>query len=188
MKTIEQLTKTTTATTKDLVHIVEVANSQDKKMEKSDFHNSKPYCSIYGFSNANQTVISVASTYYDLTNGAGWTTTNGLANMFTQNTATGEITYTGENNITIDLQYSAALCLPSGAIQDVQMAASKNGTPIGGTYRSVGVDGVAPSCNNVAGGDIVSLAKGDVVKLVIMNTTSTQNIIVRDFSLKVTQL
>jgi len=183
-KTVEQLTETTTAEGVDLLHLIDVSASQDLKMKKANFHNSKPYASMYMSANGTSTTVAAGSTYYNITTG-GVTILLGQSNKFTY--ANGKMTYTGDEDIVvaIDLTLSATVSTTSSKAFFVIYI---NGVRYVRIESGVFITTGSSNLSNVAANGFATLSKDDYVEVFLINSTGAHNILVGQLSCTIKQV
>lgn len=182
-KTTLQLTETVNATTNDVVAMVDISANQDKMMKKANFDNSKPYGEIY--STGGTMTVAVVDTWYLPTNGGGLTFASGMLNEFTFDSATGRLTYTGEENITVNIDAIASVESDGNAatfkgavfINDVLLARSEQQGYIDPTIHHV-----------IPLGAMVTLGKDDYIQTKWQNNTATDDVNFLNIHYKISQI
>lgn len=186
-KTVKQLTETTTAKTYDLLHIVDIDNDQDKKIKMSNVWGAKPYGESYVYGNSLQTTVSATNTPYDITNGALFTTTQGITNKFTLDTATGILTYTGEEDIIVEVSAVLSWVKSSASGNAVVRAEIYLNGALANNLSVLDYIGNTTTNNPVttAINGLLSISNGDTIGLKVQNATDTNNFVISRANLNV---
>ena len=191
-KTITQLTETTTLKTYDVIHLVDIDNAQDKKIKFANVWSSKPYAESYITGNTTDTVISVATTYYPITNAAAWVTLPGMLNKFTHNNVTGGLTYTGTEPLVIRPMAQVTVASVSAATDVlVGIGIYVDGSLIDGTTAHSVVGGntaAPPGYRNIATMGLYTILTGEGIDVRITNETDTTNLEILDYKLSISTI
>lgn len=190
-KTVTQLTETTTVDTGDVLHIVDVSANQDKKIKVTDLWNAKPYGALYLSGNSNVSTVAVAGTYYNITAGTV-TTTSGIVNKFTHDSANGRLTYTGEDDAVckIDVALSGTMNATLGTNDEVFLAVYVNGALLTGTRVQTFWNGASSSqqYEGVALTGITTLSENDYVEIYVTTQSTTTGVIIDYLNMNITAL
>ena len=184
-KTINQLTETTTLDTNDLLHLVDVSANQDKKIKVANLWKGKPYGECYTYNNATNTVTPLDSAVF-VTNSSAWTVTSGALNGFTLDTATGELTYTGTEDIIVSVNAFLSWYLIAGATE-IRMLAEVflNGVVVQNISAQQILRDTAVEVETTAISGLVALTNGDVLAVKITNKTNSDATRVTNFNFNV---
>lgn len=185
-KTVTQLTETTTLDTNDLLHLVDVSAGQDKKIKASNLWSGKPYGEVYTYNNATNTA-SPLNTAVFVTNSSAWTLTSGLLNGFTLNTATGELTYTGAENIIVSINAFLSWHFITTGVTTIRVLAEVflNGTVVQkiSVQDTLTDDADTPTTTSISG--LISITNGDVIAVKITNKINSNAVLISNFNLNV---
>jgi hypothetical protein len=128
--------------------------------------------------NATNTVIAVASTPVKL---AGvWAEED--AYSFTTD-ATGKMTYTGDKDVEVNIDFSVSLAPVTGTNKDIALYAAKNGTVIANSKSSSIIS--AGSRSRVPITWRATLTKNDFIEVFVENNTDTVDILAVDSALRI---
>ena len=182
-KTIEQLSEITTAKGDDLLHIIDVSASQDMKMKKANFHNSKPFGSMFLSSNVTTTPL-VVSTWANLVNGSV-TTTQSTSNIFTH--TNGRLTYPGDDSINVSVNLTANITVATASAR-IFIAVYKNGVLQTNMQIGVWVITGGTTLSPIATSGIMTMAKNDYLEVFLYNANASNPVTVGQMNLNVAQL
>ena len=187
-KTITQLTESTTILPEDMLHVVDIASDQDKKIKAANLWSGKPYGELYVTNNTTlPTVITTLGVAVSITNST-LITQAGLLKNFTHDSATGLLTYTGDEDITVMINIQCSNHLVSGVATRYLMldlmyndVVEVKGRGYGSAYLTTARRGISITC-------IKTISNGDTFSLNITNTTGTENIYVNDLNMNIVTL
>ena len=189
-KTVDQLTETTTLATNGLLHVVDKANDQDKKMKAAKFWNAKPYGEFFIAGSTNSTSIAAAGIGYNITTGGTVIPTVGQLNAFTFDAANGRLTYTGEEDIVLKMDLSITWYHLGSGVKNAQISIYINSLILVKTIAQDEINANASSTKyrqtSVTG--LWTLSKNDYVELYVTNHTDTSNIVPYILNFNVTAL
>ena len=168
MKTVTQLSEMTTAEGSDLLHMVDKSQNQDMKMQKANFHNSKPYGEMYITQGADDITVSVINTYYNITNGGAVTTTPNLLNKVVH--TNGRLTYTADEPIVTEVNLVMSGFAPTND-SSIRVAVYKSGIKQDNLECLGRVIASSPDAITVAVSGLLNLVKDDYLEVFVYNTS-----------------
>lgn len=129
-KTLSQLTETLTVDTDDIIWLYDVSADQDKAIKFANIWSKKPYGELYWTANATVTASNGGSAVnVNDDGGSGISSSAGLLNKFTHSASSARLTYTGTEDITVEITAVFSIGLASTA-QNVLAQLYKNGASI----------------------------------------------------------
>lgn len=180
-KNLKQLTEATSFLNNVLLYMVDTVTNENFKIKLANIWNNKPYADIYT-ATGGTTTITLINTWYNILNGSAFVTNDGILNQFTHDSATGKLTYTGEENIICEV--NALLGIVSDTNNDeIQLAITINGTIVTRSIISSKADATFPLNSSTQA--LVELTNGDEVGVAIQNLTNADEMNIQNLNFRV---